>query len=291
MTDPSVNAQPLQTVRLQGDRVFIAADVAGRSDDPPVIFLHGGGQTRSSWGKAVRAVGAAGFRAIALDARGHGESDWAAADDDYALDRFVADLAAVIDGLDRKPALVGASMGGLSALIYAGETAPRNVTALALVDVAPRVEMKGATRIAAFMQGRPEGFADLEEAADAVAAYMPNRPRPRNPKGLLKNLRQTADGRYHWHWDPRFGQNSVSDSDMLKSNNRFRAAAQNLVAPTLLLRGALSDIVSHASVEEFRRLAPEAEYVDVAGADHMIAGDQNDAFNTSVIEFLVRRGV
>lgn len=281
----------MERVSLQGDGVLLAADACGHTDDPPVIFLHGGGQTRASWSKAVRAVGMAGFRAISLDARGHGESGWAAPDDDYGLDRFVADLAAVIDEIAVKPALVGASMGGLAALIYAGEIAPFAVDALVLVDIAPRIEMKGASRIAAFMQDRPEGFATLEEAADAVAAYLPDRPRPRDPKGLLKNLRQTGDGRYHWHWDPRFGHNELSESDMLTSNGRLEAAARNLVAPTLLLRGALSEVVSKQGVDDFLRLTPHAEYINVADADHMIAGDKNDVFNSAVVAFLQEQRV
>jgi pimeloyl-ACP methyl ester carboxylesterase len=268
-----------QTIRLKGAGVDIAADLAGPADGVPVILLHGGGQTRASWGGAVQEGARRGYRMINLDLRGHGDSGWAA-DGDYSLDALVADLSAVVTTLDAPPFLVGASMGGIAVLAYAGEGgAPRGVV---LVDIAPRLEQKGADRIRGFMNSAPDGFGSLEEAADAVSAYLPHRPRPADTSGLAKNLRQGADGRFRWHWDPEV----LSRHRTPRDENRLLAAARNLHMPSLLVRGRMSDIVSPEGAQEFLELAPRGEFVDIPGADHMVAGDRNDAFNAAVFAFL-----
>jgi pimeloyl-ACP methyl ester carboxylesterase len=274
----------LEQITFQGAGLTLAADAAGPLDGPPVLFLHGGGQTRSSWGRAVQSVAERGYRGITMDSRGHGESGWAP-DGDYTLDRFVDDLEKVVGALSRPPVMVGASMGGLTALMGVGD---RKIPAagLILVDVTPRIETKGAEKIGAFMRSAPNGFADLDEAADAVAAYLPHRPRPKDVSGLKKNLRE-RDGRLYWHWDPAF----IGDEHAPRSMTdpaALEAAAENLAVPTLLVRGGLSEVVSRESADEFLALAPHAEFVDVGGADHMVAGDANDAFNAAVLDFLRR---
>jgi non-heme chloroperoxidase len=267
--------------------VEIAADVDGRWDGPAVVLLHGGGQTRHAWGGTTQALGDAGFLAITLDLRGHGDSDWAP-DGDYSMGSYLRDLRAILGELDRPAALVGASLGGLAALLAAGETPKAGCTSLVLVDVTPRLDPDGREKIAAFMRSRPDGFASLEEAADAVAAFLPHRPRPTDVSGLAKNLRLEADGRYRWHWDPAFmGGNRLGED--VERPERFEAAAAAVTAPMLLVRGGISEIVSEEAVRAFRRVAPSAEYVDVPGASHMVAGDRNDVFTAAVVEFLTRR--
>src|SRR5262245_30153178 len=147
----------------------LRADVRGDDSAPAVLFLHGGGQTRHAWGGSAAALARDGRCAITLDLRGHGESDWAAGEAPYRLERFAADLRAVIDQLGRAPALVGASRGGLTSLLAVGEADAPIATAAVLVDIAPRIEPEGAQRIASFMVGRPDGYASLDEVADAIA--------------------------------------------------------------------------------------------------------------------------
>jgi pimeloyl-ACP methyl ester carboxylesterase len=267
--------------RFAGSGVTIAADVAGPVDGTPVILQHGGGQTRASWGAAVEEGARRGFRMIALDLRGHGESDWSPTGD-YSLDAYASDLGAVAATLAQPPFVVGASLGGLAGLVYMGEGGPGQ--GLVLVDVAPQLETVGTDRIRDFMQARPEGFADVEEAADAVAAYLPHRPRPRDTSGLSRNLRLRPDGRYRWHWDP-----AMFSGARQHSAERLEAAARGLTVPALLVRGRLSDVVSPEGAQAFLKLAPNAELADIAGADHMVAGDRNDAFNDAVFSFLERR--
>jgi len=264
--------------------VRIAGDSWGDPAGPLVLLQHGGGQTRHAWKGAGEKLGAAGFYAIAFDARGHGDSDWSP-DGDYGQDIMVKDLMKVVSALGgRRAVMVGASMGGGTSLVAVGEDHV-DATALVVVDVAPRLEPEGVEKIQAFMHQRPEGFDSLDQVADAIAGYQPHRKRPKNLAGLAKNVRLGADGKYHWHWDPRFRPTRY---DMAKRQERLEACARNLTLPALLVRGGLSDVLSEEGAEEFRRLCPHTEYVNITNAGHMVAGDRNDIFGNAVIDFLVR---
>jgi pimeloyl-ACP methyl ester carboxylesterase len=219
-----------------------------------------------------------------MDLRGHGDSEWSPTAN-YTLAAQVADALAVIRSMPSTPAVIGASMGGQITMTTAASR-PEAVRALILVDVTPQVDRSGRARIIGFMQARPEGFADLEEAADAIAAYLPHRPRPRSLSGLRRNLKRRADGRYYWHWDPKMLNSYEPDAD--EGERRYAKAASAVRAPTLLLRGGKSELVTPENVRHFQQLMPHAEFADVTDAAHMIAGDSNDAFNAAVIEFLNR---
>jgi pimeloyl-ACP methyl ester carboxylesterase len=285
--DPS----PDPAVRLAGDGLTLAADTYGPPDGPPVVLFHGGGQTRHAWGGTARLLGDKGWRATTVDLRGHGDSDWPAAGDGsgYTLDDFAADVRAVAAVQSRAPVLIGASLGGLSSLVAIAEAPAQASVAsgLVMVDVAPRLEVKGIERIAEFMLGNLDGFASLEDVADAVAAYNPHRPRPTDLSGLRKNVRLRDDGRWYWHWDPAFLLGGRQDEPRsVRNEGRLEDAARALTVPTLLVRGRQSDVLSEAGAREALGLIPHARYVDVGGAGHMVAGDRNDAFNDAVIEFL-----
>ena len=256
-----------------------------------MLLFHGGGQTRHAWGGALQALAGSGWYGASFDLPGHGDSGWAP-DGRYDLELFagcVADAAAEFD----RPALVGASLGGISSLVAVGEGLAPHASALVLVDVTPTLETKGVERIRDFMKLGIDGFESLEDVADAVASYMPNRKRPADVSGLRKNVRLRPDGRWGWHWDPRFF-NRIEDGDgegeptagKFTPPERLRAASRNVKIPTLLVRGGSSDVVSEAGVAELRELIPHADIVDVAGAGHMVAGDRNDRFNDAVIDFL-----
>lgn len=275
-------------IRLTGhDGISLAADEAGERGAPTVLLFHGGGQTRHSWGRAVEALATNAFHAITIDLRGHGDSDWAP-DGDYTLDTLARDVRAIAATFPAPPALVGASLGGLAALLAAGESASPIASALVLVDVVPRIEMEGANEIRAFMTGNPDGFASLDAAADAVARYLPHRPRPTGTGGLAKNLRLGSDGRYRWHWDPAMLASRGGEVRTGEHQERLEAAARALTIPTLLIRGGKSRVVSMAGAAEFRQLIPHSEFVNIDQADHMVAGDANDAFNTPLLDFLER---
>jgi pimeloyl-ACP methyl ester carboxylesterase len=270
---------------VQGAGVRLALHVEGPTGGPPVLLLHGGGQTRFAWGGTQRELGSRGYRAIAVDLRGHGDSDWAP-DGDYSPVRIADDVLELIRWTGGSPAVVGASLGGLAALIAAGEHPDSPCSALVLVDVTPRVNLPGARRVLGFMRSRPEGFGSLEEAADAVAAYLPHRPRPGVTTGLQRNLRRDERGRLQWHWDPALVE--FPDPERPIPTERLLAAARRVRVPTLLVRGALSDVVTDETAGELRHVLPHAESVTVLQAGHMVAGDQNDVFTGVVAEFLDR---
>ena len=285
--------RPVTRLQASGG-LTLAADVGGPADGPTVVLLHGGGQTRHSWAGTWKVLVDAGWRAISLDLRGHGDSDWDP-EGDYSLDAFVEDVRAVATALDRPPVLVGASLGGLSSMVALGESEDQAslASALVLVDVAHRLEADGRDRIGAFMNGNVDGFASLEQAADAIAAYNPHRPRPKDLSGLAKNLRQREDGRWVWHWDPLFIRGKFGSPDETRSSlvepNRLGRAAAALTVPTLLVRGRSSDLLSEEGARDFLELVPHAEFADVAGAGHMVAGDRNEIFNRAVLDFVERQ--
>ncbi|MQY29059.1 alpha/beta fold hydrolase [Nocardia aurantia] len=266
------------------DGIRLAGESWGPEDGPLAVFLHGGGQTRHSWKDTGAALAKVGLRAVLLDARGHGDSDWAP-DGNYSREAQAADLLGVLAELGRPAILVGASMGGLTGLLATTLPGGARIAGLVLVDVVPRPERKGIDRVLNFLTGSPEGFATLEEAADAVAEYLPHRPRPRSPEGLRRNLRQ-RDGRWYWHWDPAMMQRPERPEDLDLNADELEAAARELTIPVLLVRGRLSDVVGEDSVAAFRALVPHLEYVEIAGAAHTAASDVNDQFTDAVVDFV-----
>lgn len=248
-----------------------------------MLFFHGGGQTRHAWGRAGAALGAAGFRATTYDLRGHGDSEWSA---DYKLSEFAADVIDLARAEREKPVIVGASLGGLSSLLANESDGGEISRALVLVDIAPRVNPEGVDRILNFMSAYPHGFADLDEAAEAVAAYQPQRAQRSDPQGLQKNLRRHSDGRWYWHWDPALM--SLFDQARRETMNHdsFYRAAAKLTQPILLVRGMLSDVVNDDITREFQDRIPHANIAEVSDAGHMVAGDRNDVFVDAVTNFL-----
>ncbi len=259
----------------------LVGDIAGPDDGPLVVLLHGGSQTRHSWGTALTRLADSGFRACALDLRGHGESSWSA-DGEYQIVSHVGDITQILQFFGRPAALVGASLGGAVGLVTAAEL-PAMVSALVLVDIAPRPKAAGVAEIVAFMRDTLKGFDTVDEAADAVARYLPHRPRPPDQSGLLKNLRLRDDGRFYWHWDPRLIE---LGRDPEEFERFFLAATRRVTAPTLILRAGRSELVTPLAAKEFAAQFPNARAVEIEGAHHMIAGDRNDAFNEAMIEFL-----
>ena len=266
------------------DGVRLVADRGGSADAPAVILLHGGGQTRHSWSRAVDHLLAGGFQVINYDARGHGESDWSP-EGAYQLADRAGDLAAVTASLGVPFVLVGASLGGATSIVAIDRGL--RPAGLVLVDIVPEPDPRGIDRIVSFMRGYPDGFATIDEAVAAVAAYNPRRGVAPDGQGLMKNLREGNDGRLRWHWDPRIIADAPSHHHGVVQRATGTLAAQPDL-PVLLVRGLSSDVVSDAGVEAFRATLPWLEVVDVAGAGHMVAGDRNDAFNDAVIGFARR---
>src|SRR6185437_10313489 len=205
-------------------------------------------------------IARAGWVAYAVDQRGHGESEWIATGA-YAFQDFADDVTTVAAELARRhgavPVTIGASLGGIAALLAAGNAQDRNLSpifaALVLVDITPRVDLTGVAKVQGFMREHArDGFATVEEAADAVAAYLPHRPRPKSNEGLKKNLRLHEDGRWRWHWDPKFLDSRGPDSiNRTERERTLIVAAKALKNPVLLVRGGSSELVHESHVREF----------------------------------------
>ena len=273
-----------ETIRIPlANGLHLVADVAGPRGAPTVVLGHGGGQTRHSWDKCEQQLAAAGYYAINYDLRGHGESDWSP-DGDYGIETRARDLIAVAQHGSTPVALVGASLGGMTAL--AAASLGFDVAALVLVDIVPQMSPVGVAKIRTFMMAHGDGFASHAEAADAISEYYPERPRPKDLSGLAKNLRLGEDGRYRWHWDQRMMTDTRADPRLML--DLLDKADWTDRVPTLLVRGMKSDIVTDEGVADLRRRVPALEIADIRGAGHMVAGDRNDEFNAAVIEFLTR---
>lgn len=263
--------------------VRLAVDRLSRESARSVILLHGGGQTRHAWGATAHMLFDCGYDVRSMDLRGHGDSDWSR-EPDYSFAAFRDDVLTIAGDLER-PVLVGASLGGIAALLAAGEGVGFEIGGLVLVDIAPTRTANGADTISAFMRSAPDGFASIEDAASAISTYLPHRRRPPRAEGLMKNLRQ-RDGRFYWHWDPAFLE--VTARDRGDQDERLKAATRAIKAPVLLVRGEHSEIVAPEDVVALKALAPHAEIVEIAGAHHMVAGDQNTQFGKAVLEFVLR---
>ena len=263
-----------------------------RPDSAPLNSLclaHGFGQTRLAWARSAQLLAAQGYEVISADARGHGDSARNPVNQRYDFQQFVDDVATVAgQATHPKPVWVGASMGGLLGLMASVEAASSPFSALVLVDITPRWSDDGVARILDFMRANPDGFASLDEAADAVVRYLPQRPR-KSADRLRSLLREGDDGRLRWHWDPRL----LAELDVEGGSwaDALDDATRRLNVPTLLISGGRSDLVGDEQVEHFLSLAPHARHVRLPTATHMVVGDENDAFTDAVLDFLPTVGV
>lgn len=264
----------------------IAADRFGPADGPLVLLVPGGGQTRHSWRRAGQRLAEIGYHAIAIDLRGHGDSD-RAPNGDYRYDRLIEDLAAIIRSVGRPAVLVGASVGGKMSLAASGYLPEGLVRGMVLVDAVPRSHPGGISRVAGILNVPAEGFASLEDAAEILAQRSGRAAAPGAADGLRRNMRQDAAGRWHWHWDPLFFT-PQQELGIEPAMHYLETAASRVTVPAMLLWGEKSDVVDATGAEALGGLIPQLEIVQIAGAGHMIVGDQNDAFVTALVAFLER---
>ncbi|MBY4597793.1 alpha/beta hydrolase [bacterium BD-1] len=271
--------QPLPVEAADGLRLA-AAHMPGSG--PGLLLAHGFGQTRQAWAGTQRRLAEAGHASLAWDVRGHGQSGRNPAHLPYAGEQFVSDVGTVARVLGPAPILVGASMGGLTGLM--AQARDRAFSALVLVDITPRWEAAGVERILGFMTAHPDGFDSYEHAAAEIAAYLPHRRERKTPGQLAHLLQRRDDGRLAWHWDPRLLSEFIPGTDALQEP--IEQACRELDVPVLLVSGGRSDLVTDRTVEHFLELAPHARHVRLPHATHMVAGDDNDAFTDTLLQFL-----
>ncbi len=267
------------------DGVRLSLRYYGDDRAPCVLMAHGFGQTQYAWEGTGRQLAAAGWQAVSYDARGHGESDRAPSRE-YDFEQFIEDFRRVCASLPNLPIVIGASMGGLTALLAHSEKPKVDLRALVLVDIAPRWDERGVAAMLAFMRQHPKGFDSLEEASEAVRGFLPHRRRNTDSGRLSRNLRQAADGRWYWHWDPAMLALAEKSSNL---QSRLQSASRRLKLPALLVSGGMSELIGAEHAEEFLKLAPHAEHIELEDAAHMVAGDANDHFLSAISPFLQRQ--
>ena len=281
MTDPG--PIPPRFMHLEGSEgLSLAADMLGGDECPTVLLAHGGGQTRHAWGGAALALALRGWRAVSIDQRGHGDSD-RSPEGHYLMGHFGADLRAVARQLDR-PVAVGASLGGIAALVAEGESPDPMLRAVVLVDITPRVRPEGGRAGRRFHEGPCRDRLRLAGGsrrrgrrlpAEAQAPARPHRPAEEPARRRGRPLVLALGPGVH-HRRPRAAGGPGPPS----GSKPARACWPGGASPTLLVRGGSSDLVTETEARAFLDLAPHARFVDVSGAGHMVAGDRNDAFNT-----------
>jgi pimeloyl-ACP methyl ester carboxylesterase len=270
-------------VQYQGDGLKLAGSAFGEPANPPVLFFHGGGQSRNAWLGSARKVAEAGYYGISFDLRGHGESDWAA-DGDYLLDAFGRDVEKLLTQFHHPVTLVGASRGGQSVLV-GGSRHPQRVRLIMLADVAPDMRDEGVDGIRAFYAQSIEGFATLDDAAESLARHL-DQARLADASKLARSMRQDDAGRWHWRWDPLTGHPAVlnppSDTESLL------AAAARVTCPLVMVRAELSHLITDSGVDHFKQLAPQLQVVMAPGVGHMFTSDRNDSFAAQLLDWLER---
>ena len=268
------------------DGIRLSLRYYGDDRAPCVLMTHGFGQTQYAWEETGRRLAAAGWQAVSYDARGHGESDRTRSGE-YSFEQFVEDFRRVCASLPNLPIVIGASMGGLTALLAHSEKPKVDLKALVLVDIAPRWDERGVTAMLAFMRQNPEGFPSLEEAQEAIRSFLPHRRRGNEPSEKLdRNLRQAANGRWYWHWDPAMLALAEKSSNL---QSRLQSASRRLKLPALLVSGGQSELLGTEHADEFLKLTPHAEHIELPDAGHTVVGDDNDRFLSAIAPFLKKQ--
>lgn len=268
---------------MRGDGLSLAGEAFGDPAAAPVLFFHGGGQSRKAWVGSARKVAEAGYYGVAFDLRGHGDSEWAA-DGDYLLDAYARDIEALLGQFDRPVTLVGASRGGQAALV-AGSRQPDRVRLIMLADVAPMIRNDGIDGIRAFYAEGEAGFATLDEAADSLAHHLGQRRMP-DPSRLARAMRRGDDDRWHWHWDPATGHQQFLHPP--SEGEALLAAAARVQSPLVLVRAEHSHLLTDEGVEQFGLLAPQLDVRIAKGVGHMFTADRNEGFAVDLLACLDR---
>ena len=253
---------------------------------PPIVLLHGGHQSAHSW-DLVSLHLAAKYHVLALDQRGHGDSEWSR-DVEYSNHAMALDALAFMDAMRlEKPILIGHSMGGRNSMILTKQD-PSRLRALVIVDVGPELSDRGRAAIAGFVQENQE-FEDLEHFVANVRKYDPYRPREHIERTVKYNMLQRADGKFVSKCDSnprRLG--IVRGSGPLDNVTLEDAGLFHL--PVMLVRGERSNILAPDAAERFRDALPQGQLVTVPNCGHNVHGQNTLGFIGALGDFLGRLG-
>ena len=253
----------------------------GRPESPPLVLLHGGGQSAHTWDPCCLIL-ARRYRCLALDQRGHGDSDWSPAGD-YEIEDHVRDLAGFADSLAlHAPIMAGMSLGGINATAYAVQHASR-LRALVSVDVGPDVQFEPVQRM---MQGLGDyrHFKSPEDAAARLTRLGARRPGSLLKDTLSRNLREEEDGTWTWKYDPRT-MVGLSAEDILAPRRPLWKVLSRITCPVLVVRGEDSEIFSEGDAAKFTGHLPRATCVTVPNARHSVQTDNPQGLAAAIMTF------
>jgi pimeloyl-ACP methyl ester carboxylesterase len=254
----------------------------GTHGRPPILFLHGGALTARTWDVVCLGL-RADYHCVALDQRGHGDSEWSPIMD-YTPEAHARDIDGVLDayGIERA-VVVGQSMGGMNGFVYTA-THPDRVTALVLVDVGPDIQLAGAQRISEFV-GQTADADTIEAFVEQALRFNPLRDRRLLTGSARTNLRQLPDGTWTRKHDTRV-IGKVSAEEIMRRLAGYWRRVPEIACPTLVVRGALSDVFLADAAESLAAALPHGRGVTIAGAGHTVQGDNPAGLITALRGFL-----
>jgi len=249
----------------------------------PVVFLHGGGLNAHTWDLVCAALRRE-RHCVALDQRGHGESEWSP-QMDYSTESHAGDLDAFINmlGLERL-VLVGMSLGGANALAWAGQHS-RRLAGLVLVDVGPETRAEGVRKIAAFTS-EATPLQSVDDFVERALTFNPRRNRELLRRSLLHNIMRMPDGRFMWKYDQRHRGKPPDPDAAARRRTLLWSAVDQVECPTLVVRGAQSDVFHDEDAERLAARLRRGRWVRIEGAGHTVQGDNPADLLVSLRAFL-----
>ena len=269
-----------ELIEMRGLRFHFRDWPPRRVDAPSLVLLHGYTSHARSWDAFAGAM-TDRYRVLALDQRGHGETDWAAADR-YGIDDMADDLETFVRALGLQGfSLLGLSMGGMVAMAYAGRR-PKPLAACVIVDIGPEIVQSGSGRIQAGVQA-VDIFASRDEAFAVARAANFRPPEELHRHRSDTSLMRTEDGRWTYRYDRAL--RSPRNLRRRDPQTAWRLCA-NIHVPTQIVRGELSDILSPLIAERMVQTIPDSRLVTVADAGHGVPLDTPERFLAAAREFL-----
>ena len=257
----------------------------GNWNNPSVLLLHGFAQTCHSWDFISLSLSEK-FHVIALDQRGHGDTEWAT-DADYTASAYQNDIHAVVETLGlTNVVLIGLSMGGRNAFTYASAH-PEKIKALIIVDSAPDTRSAGISNITRFVQQDDE-LDSIDEFVERIRKYNTRRPIEQIKGSIRHNVKQLANGKWTWKYDRRLRTDRQSAPLVRGQADRLWSYIESLQCPTLVVRGGQSDVVTQNTATEMVRRIPNGSLATVDGAGHLVMGDNPAGFERAVSAFLAK---
>src|SRR5437764_5014409 len=241
----------------------------GNKHLPTIVFLHGGALNAHTWDLCCLAL-RGDYHCVALDQRGHGDSDWAP-DSDYSIGASLGDTKGLVDhlGLD-KFILVGMSLGAINSLAFA-IAHPERLSHLVIIDAGPEMRRPGSSRIRDFVNAVQETVT-VEAIIEKALEFNPRRDPTILRRSLMHNLRQRADGTWKWKYDTRRFQ-AMGQETHRAARAALADGLGRITCPTLVVRGGESDVFHEEDGIRLAQRLPHGKFVTVPRAGHTVQGD------------------